>query len=126
MLPYRLPLTLLKTAGRIFSHEVSQRLEPLFRAAEKTPDSRYYLSVYGERAVGPFPMSEVKWMIRCRHFSPEVLIRPENESSWMSYRHHTFQARIGRALSVIITHVRRIQAFVSGWRAKSTEAIPNI
>src|SRR5438105_12550778 len=119
MLPYRLPLTLLKTAARIFSHEVSQRLEPLFRAAEKTPDSRYYLSVYGERAVGPFPMSEVKWMIRCRHFSPEVLIRPENESLWISYRHHILQANVGRALSGITTRLRRIGLLVNERRAKS-------
>jgi hypothetical protein len=125
MVLHRLPLTVLKNAAGIFCREVSQRIEPLFRAAEKTPDSRYYLSAHGERAVGPFPMTEVKWMIQCRHFSPDVLIRPENESSWISYRHHILQARVGRALSVVITHVSRIQTLVRGWRAKSTEALPN-
>jgi hypothetical protein len=125
MVLHRLPLTLLKNAAGIFCCEVSQRLEPLFRAAEKTPDSRYYLSAHGERAVGPFPMNEVKWMIRCRHFPPEVLIRPENESFWISYRHHILQVRIGRALSGIIIQVRRIQIFVNGWRAKSAERVAN-
>ncbi len=125
MLLYRLPLTLLRNAAGIFCREVSQRLEPLFRAAAKTPDSRYYLSAHGERAVGPFPMTEVKWMIKCRHFSPDVLIRPENESLWISYRHHTLQATVGRALSGIITQVRRIQIYVSAWRSKSAETVPN-
>ena len=125
MVLHRLPLTLLKNAAGTFCREMSQRLEPLFRAAEKTPDSRYYLSARGERSVGPFPMAEVKWMIRCRHFPPEVLIRPENESSWISYRHHTFQARVGRAFSAIIIQVRRIQILVNGWRAKSAERVTN-
>ncbi len=125
MVLHRLPLTLLKNAAGIFCREMFQRLEPLFHAAEKTPDSRYYLSAHGERSVGPFPMSEVRWMIRCRHFPPDVLIRPENESSWVSYRHHTFQARVGRALSAIIIQVRRIQIYVSAWRGKSAETVPN-
>jgi hypothetical protein len=125
MLLYRLSLTLLRNAALILCREVSQRLEPLFRAAEKTPDSRYYLSAHGSRPVGPFPMSEVKWMIRCRHFSPDVLIRPENESLWVSYRHHTSQAIVGRALSGITTQVRRIQIYVSAWRSKSAETVPN-
>ncbi len=116
---YRLPLTLLKNAAGIFCREVSQRLEPLFRAAEKTPDSRYYLSARGERAVGPFPMTEVKWMIQCRHFSPDVLIRPENESFWISYRHHILQANVGRALSRIITQLRRVGVLINARRVKS-------
>ncbi|PYJ40847.1 MAG: hypothetical protein DME86_10895 [Verrucomicrobia bacterium] len=125
MVLHRLPLTLLKNAAGTFCREMSQRLEPLFRAAEKTPDSRYYLSARGERSVGPFPMTEVKWMIRCRHFPPDVLIRPENESLWVSYRHHTSQAIVGRALSGIVTQVRRIQVYVSAWRSKSAETLPN-
>jgi len=119
MVLYRLPLTLLKNAAGIFCREVSQRLEPLFRAAEKTPDSRYYLSARGERAVGPFPMTEVKWMIQCRHFSPDVLIRPENESFWISYRHHILQANVGRALSRIITQLRRVGVLINARRVKS-------
>ena len=119
MVLHRLPLTLLKNAAGIFCRELSQRLEPLFRAAEKTPDSRYYLSARGERAVGPFPMTEVRWMIRCRHFLPDVLIRPENESFWISYRHHILQANVGRALSRIITQLRRIGILMSERRAKS-------
>jgi len=70
-------------------------------------------------------MTEVKWMIRCRHFPPDVLIRPENESLWASYRHHTAQAIVGRALSGIVTQVRRIQVYVSAWRSKSAETLPN-
>ena len=119
MVLHRLPLTLLKNAAGIFCRELSQRLEPLFRAAEKTPDSRYYLSARGERAVGPFPMTEVRWMIRCRHFLPDVLVRPENESFWISYRHHILQANVGRALSRIITQLRRIGILMSERRAKS-------
>ena len=125
MVLHRLPLTLLKNAAGIFCRELSQRLEPLFRAAEKTPDSRYYLSARGERAVGPFPMTEVKWMIRCRHFSPDVLIRPENEPSWISYRHHILQATAGRVLGRIIALVRRIGMFAYEWRAKSAGAVTN-
>jgi len=119
MVLHRLPLTLLKNAAGIFCREASQRLEPLFRAAEKTPDSRYYLSAHGERVVGPFPMTEVKWMIRCRHFSPDVLIRPENESLWISYRHHTLQATVGRALSETIIRVRRLGVLMNERRSKS-------
>ena len=120
MVLHRLPLTLLKNAAGIFCRELSQRLEPLFRAAEKTPDSRYYLSARSERAVGPFPMTEVKWMIQCRHFSPDVLIRPENESFWISYRHHILQANVGRALSRIITQLRRVGVLINARRVKST------
>ena len=116
---YRLPLALLRNAAGIFCREVSQRLEPLFCAAEKTPDSRYYLSARSERAVGPFPMTEVKWMIQCRHFSPDVLIRPENESFWISYRHHILQATVGRALSRITIRVRRIGILLNERRVKS-------
>ena len=119
MVLYRLSLTLLKNAAGIFCRELSQRLEPLFRAAEKTSDSRYYLSARSERAVGPFPMTEVRWMIRCRHFLPDVLIRPENESFWISYRHHILQATVGRALSRITTQLRRIGILMSERRAKS-------
>ena len=120
MVLHRLPLTLLKNAAGIFCRELSQRLEPLFRAAEKTSDSRYYLSARSERAVGPFPMTEVKWMIQCRHFSPDVLIRPENESFWISYRHHILQANVGRALSRIITQLRRVGVLINARRVKST------
>jgi len=119
MVLHRLPLTLLKNAAGIFCREVSQRIEPLFRAAEKTPDSRYYLSAHGERAVGPFPMTEVKWMIQCRHFSSDVLIRPENESFWISFRHHTLQATLGRTLSQIVTQLRRVGALINARRVKS-------
>ena len=119
MVLYRLSLTLLKNAAGIFCRELSQRLEPLFRAAEKTSDSRYYLSARSERAVGPFPMTEVKWMIQCRHFSPDVLIRPENESFWISYRHHILQATVGRALSQITIRVRRIGILLNERRVKS-------
>ena len=125
MVLYRLPLALLRNAAGIFCREVSQRLEPLFCAAEKTPDSRYYLSAHGERAVGPFPMTEVQWMIRCRHFSPDVLIRPENEPSWISYRHYILQATAGRVLERIIALVRRIGMFAYEWRAKSAGAVTN-
>ena len=125
MLLYRLPLTLLRNAARIFYREVSRRLEPLFRAAEKTLTSQYYLSAQGQRTVGPFPMNEVKWMVRCRHFSPDVLIRPENEPSWISYRHHILQATAGRVLGRIIALVRRIGMFAYEWRAKSAGAVTN-
>src|SRR5438045_9380225 len=121
----RLPLTRLHNAAGTLRRELRQRLGPWFRAADETPDSRHYLSARGERSVGPFPMTEVKWMIRCRHFPPDVLIRPENESLWVSYRHHTSQAIVGRALSGIITQVRRIQIYLSAWRSKSAETVPN-
>src|SRR5437764_4211923 len=110
MVLHRLPLTLLKNATGIFCREVSQRIEPLFRAAETTPDSRYYLSAHGERAVGPFPMTKVKWMIQCRHFSSDVLIRPENESFWISFRHHILRANVGRSLSQSVTQIRQVRA----------------
>lgn len=48
---------------------------------------RFYLSGDGHAALGPFTMAEVKRMLRCRYFLPEVLIRSEHESSWSSYRH---------------------------------------
>src|SRR5438552_18496221 len=119
MVLHRLPLTLLKNAAGIFCRELSQRLDPLFRAGEKARDSRYYVSARSERAVGPFPMTEVKWVIQCRHFSPDVLIRPENESFWISYRHHILQATVGRALSRIITQLRRVGALINARRVKS-------
>ena len=53
-------------------------------------------------------MAEVKWMIRCRHFSHDVLIRAEDEPSWMSYRYHISQARAGRVLRIGITYLHRI------------------
>jgi hypothetical protein len=53
-------------------------------------------------------MSEVKWMIRCKHFSPDVLIRSEDEPSWTSYRYHTSQAIVGKTLCTVLTHLRRL------------------
>jgi len=47
-------------------------------------------------------------MIRCRHFSADVLIRPEDEPSWTSYRYHASQAIAGKTLCVVIIHLRRL------------------
>lgn len=52
-------------------------------------------------------MSEVKWMIRCRHFSHDVLIRAEDEPAWTSYRYHMSQARAGKVLRIVISYLRR-------------------
>jgi len=47
-------------------------------------------------------------MIRCRHFSHDVLIRPEDEPSWMSYRYHVSQMRMGKILRIAITYLRHL------------------
>ncbi len=82
-------------------------LEMRLRDTLPTTSSRYYLSHNGERALGPFPMREVKWMIRCRHFSREVLIRTEGEPTWTSYRYHVSRSIVGTVLCRIINQLDR-------------------
>ena len=77
------------------------------RATLPKPSSRYYLSHDGARPLGPFPMNEVKWMIRCRHFSREVLIRMEGDEAWTSYRHYTTRSILGSLLCGVISQLDR-------------------
>jgi hypothetical protein len=77
------------------------------RANLPKPSSRYYLSHDGARPLGPFPMNEVNWMIRCRHFSREVLIRMEGDEVWTSYRHYTTRSILGSFLCGVISQLDR-------------------
>ena len=108
MLLSRVFLSAFKKAMQPLRCEISREVEILLRRGSKTPTSQYYLSPHGQRAVGPFPMCEIKWMIRCSHLSPDVLIRAEDESLWASYRYHVSQAAAGRALGAVITLLRRV------------------
>ena len=78
------------------------------RATLPAPSSRYYLSHDGTRALGPFPINEVKWMIRCRHFSRDVLIRMEGTQGWAQYRHYAVRSIARLMLCAIISQLDRI------------------
>ena len=78
------------------------------RATLPAPSSRYFLSHDGTRALGPFPMDEVKWMIRCRHFSRDVLIRMEGMPAWTPYRRYGARCILGSALCAIISLLDRV------------------
>lgn len=122
MLLYRLVLPGLKKLFRPLCVEVSQKVDVLVRAGARTPSSQCYLSPNGRSTLGPFPMAEVKWMIRCRHFSPDVLIRAYDESGWTSYRHHVFQATTGRVLAKVIGELRRVGLMATDEPFKSSRA----
>jgi len=78
------------------------------RATLPAPSSRYYLSHDGTRALGPFPMDKVKWMIRCRHFSRDVLIRMEGIQAWTPYRRYGAKCIVRSVLSAIISLLDRV------------------
>jgi hypothetical protein len=121
MLISRVLLTVFKKAMQPLRCEISREVEILLRRGSKTPTSQYYLSPHGQRAVGPFPMCEIKWMIRCCHLPPDVLIRAEDESLWASYRYHVSQAAAGRALGAVITLLRRVGVIASAERPLTFE-----
>src|SRR5438477_3353763 len=96
--------------GSCFSKGVPFKLHPLtirLRATLPKPSSRYFLSHDGARPLGPFPMDEVRWMIRCRHFSREVLIRMDGDEVWTSYRNYTARSVLGSLVCGIITQLDR-------------------
>lgn len=80
------------------------RLNP----ALKHQSFRFYLSRDSRIVLGPFTMAEIKWMIRCRHFSPEILIRGEHDAGWTSYRHYVSRCRTQRIVCTILTQLRRL------------------
>src|SRR5438045_9568515 len=70
---------------------------------------RFYVSHDGQTALGPFLLNEVKWMIRCRHFSRDVLIRGEHELSWVTYRNYVSRSVINRITRTVVTQLRRLR-----------------
>lgn len=46
-------------------------------------------------------MREVKWMMRRRHFPPNILIRSDSAATWTSYRCHASRAGQRRVLGAI-------------------------
>src|SRR5689334_10946862 len=81
------------------------------RATLSSPSSRYYLSHDGTRALGPFPIHEVKWMIRCGHFSRDVLIRLESAQGWTPYRQYAAGSVVKLMLCAIISPLERVGVF---------------
>jgi hypothetical protein len=84
-----------------------------FACSVKPAVLRYYLSDDGQTALGPFPLSEVRWMIRHRHFSRDVLIRAEDELSWTYYGLHSSGPILQRALCHAITQFRALRLLIN-------------
>ncbi len=59
---------------------------PGLRIDAATRGGRFYLSDNGRAPIGPFTLPDVKGMIERGHCSSEVLMRPERDLGWMSYR----------------------------------------
>jgi hypothetical protein len=75
---------------RRFSDFTAVANAPKARLCSKSKLSvlRYYLSSDDKTAFAPFSTADVKWMIPCHKLARDVIIKAENEGSWMRYSVH--------------------------------------
>lgn len=71
--------------------------------------ARFFLSDDGRAPLGPFPLHEVKRMIRRGFVSREVLMRPERDLGWMSYRAYVQKVRTERVRTLALLVWRRVR-----------------